>query len=123
MRVLVADDSKVSREIITMHLRKVGIDHIDEVEDGSEVIAKLRQLKKGEEYTAIILDVVMPKVTGLAALKEIRLMAPDTKIVMCTAMNDLQTVKIARGFGVNAYVLKPFTGEKLIEVLKEAIIS
>ncbi len=117
MRALVADDSKVSREIIGLHLRNLGIDVIDEARDGLETIAKIKTLPSNEKYEIIILDINMPNKDGLSALKEIKSLTPKSKIIMCTSANDIRSVEIARGFGVSGYVLKPVTMEKLKETL------
>lgn len=122
MKVLVADDSKVSRDIIVTHLKKMGFDEVDIATDGTEVISMIKQLKGGAFYDVITLDVVMPKLDGIATIKEIKRLSPNTKIIMCSAANDTKTVYAAKDFGVHGYLLKPFTGEKLTEVLKESLL-
>lgn len=117
MRVLVIDDSKVSREMIMMHLRKAGIEDIDEAKDGPEALVKIKSLAKGEKYDVITLDVNMPKIGGIAMIKEIKALARDSKIIMCTSQNDARTVQAAIGFGVQGFIVKPFTAEKLLETL------
>ena len=117
MKVLIVDDSQVSREMIQMHLGKVGFDKMDQAKDGSDAIMKVKNLPEGQYYDVITLDVNMPKMDGLAALKQIRQLTPKSKIIMCSSQNDARTVQIAIGFGVHGFVLKPFTAEKLLEVL------
>lgn len=121
MRALVADDSKVSREIIGVHLRNLGIEAIDEAKDGLEVLAKIKTLPANEKYDIIILDINMPNKDGLSVLKEIKSLTPRSKIIMCTVVNDVRSVEIARGFGVIGYLLKPVTLEKLKEVLWQSL--
>ncbi|WP_425060921.1 Chemotaxis protein CheY [Sporomusa carbonis] len=115
MRVLVVDDSKISRELIMMHLRSIGIENIDTAEDGVDAIGKITKLPKNTKYDVIMLDVVMPRKNGLATLKDIKQLTPESKIIICSSLHDSQTVKIALGFGVNGYIIKPFTKEKLLE--------
>ncbi len=117
MRVLVVDDSKISREFIISHLHEFGVDKIDEAEDGLEAINKIKMLPPDTKYDVITLDVVMPRKAGLEALKDIKILAPRTKIIICSSNNDVRTVQTALGFGVDGYVVKPFTRQKFLEVL------
>lgn len=117
MRALVVDDSKVSRELIISHLREIGVETIDEAGDGFEAISKIKKLPPGIKYDVITLDVVMPKKDGLEALKDIKLLAPNSKVVICSSNNDVKTVRISIGFGVDGFVVKPFTKQKFLEVL------
>lgn len=117
MRVLVVDDSKISREIIISHLREIGVQDIEEAEDGFEAISKLKKLKEGSRYDLITLDVVMPKKDGLEAIKDIKLLSPKSKIIICSSNHDIHTVQVAIGFGVDGYVVKPFTKQKFLEAL------
>jgi two-component system chemotaxis response regulator CheY len=65
----------------------------------------------------ITLDVVMPKKDGLEALKEIKILSSNSKIIICSSIHDAHTVKIAMGFGIDGYVVKPFTKQKLLDAL------
>lgn len=117
MRVLVVDDSKISREIINSHLREFGVQDIEEAEDGFEAISKLKKLKEGTRYDLITLDVVMPKKDGLEALRDIKQLSPKSKIIICSSNHDIRTVQVAKGFGVDGYIVKPFTKQKFLDAL------
>lgn len=121
MRVLVVDDSKFSRELIITWLQNIGIMDIDEAANGFEAINKIKILSPGSSYDLITLDVVMPKKTGIQALQDIKLLAPDSKIIVCSSLHDIHTVSVAMGFGVDAYVVKPFTHEKLLKALWDTL--
>lgn len=117
MRALVVDDSKVSRDFIISHLRELGVTLVEEAEDGLDAINKIKMLSASTKYDIITLDVVMPKKDGLEALKDIKLLSPNSKIIICSSNNDVHTVKVALGFGVDGFVVKPFTRQKFLEVL------
>ncbi|HWR39830.1 MAG TPA: response regulator [Patescibacteria group bacterium] len=117
MRILVVDDSKVTRDMIIMYLRKAGFTDVDEAKDGAEALLKVRNLSSDEKYDVITLDVNMPKMDGVATLRELRQMGCMSKIIMCSTQNDMRTVKIGIGFGIDGYIVKPFTAEKLMETL------
>ncbi|SMD08864.1 response regulator [Sporomusa malonica] len=117
MRVLVVDDSKISRELIMSYLREIGVDKIDEAADGFEAISRIKKLPPDTRYEVITLDVVMPRKDGLEALKDIKILSPKSKIIICSSNRDTHSVTVAMGFGVDGYVLKPFTKQKLLDAL------
>lgn len=117
MRALVVDDSKVSREFIISHLHEMGIIMIDEAMDGFDAINKIKKLPPNLKYDIITLDVVMPKKDGLEALKDIKLLSPASKIIICSSNNDIRTVQVAVGFGVDGFIVKPFTRQKFLDAL------
>lgn len=117
MRALVVDDSKVSREFIISSLNELGIITIDEAQDGIDAINKIKQLPPEYKFDIITLDIIMPKKDGLEALKDIKVLSPNSKIIICSSNNDVRSVKVALGFGVDGFVVKPFTRQKLLEVL------
>lgn len=115
MRVLVVDHSETCREIIRTHLKEVGIEKIDESETGIGAINKIKRLPQGTKYDIVTIDVAMPRKEGLHILKDMTLLSPESKIIVCSSKNDIRTVKIAMGFGVNGYIIKPFTRERFLE--------
>ncbi|WP_169717740.1 Chemotaxis protein CheY [Sporomusa silvacetica DSM 10669] len=117
MRALVVDDSKISRDFIISHLHEMGITMIEEAVDGFDAINKIKKLPSDRKYDLITLDVVMPKKDGLEALKDIKLLSPASKIIICSSNNDAYTVQIAIGFGVDGFVVKPFSRQKFLDAL------
>lgn len=115
MRVLVVDYSETCRETIRSHLREIGIEKIDESETGIGAITRIKRLHQGTKYDIITVDVSMPRQEGLHILKDMTLLSPESKIIVCSSKNDIRTVKIAMGFGVNGYIIKPFTRERFLE--------
>lgn len=119
MLVLVADDSAVSRGILKKQFRNLGIETVDEAVDGIEAMNKINFSKANNYlYDLAVLDVNMPKANGLRVLQHIREVAPDIKVIMCSAANDQFTVKAAVGYGAKGYLVKPFAPEKLIELVE-----
>jgi len=117
VRALVVDDSKISRDFIISHLHEMGITMIEEAVDGFDAINKIKKLPPDKKYDLITLDVVMPKKDGLEALKDIKLLSPASKIIICSSNNDAYTVQIAIGFGVDGFVVKPFSRQKFLDAL------
>lgn len=126
MKILIAEDDLVSRNFLNKFLSKYG--ECDLVVDGLETIdAFLMAVKDKAPYQLICLDIMMPKVDGVKALKAIRDLekqhgiAPENraKIIMTTALADAQLVRTAFEYGSEAYAAKPIDTKKLIEVMEK----
>ncbi|SDF54824.1 response regulator [Sporomusa acidovorans] len=115
MRVLVVDHSEMYRETIRNLLTELGIEKIDESETGMGAINKIKRLPKGTKYDIVTIDIAMPRKEGLHVLKDMTILSPESKIIVCSSKNDISTVKIVIGFGVYGYIVKPFTKEKFLE--------
>ncbi|MDF2636559.1 MAG: response regulator receiver protein [Pelosinus sp.] len=123
MRVLIIDQVKIYREAIKYYLEEFALEALDEAETGIEAITKIKNLSKGCSYDIIIVDVDFPKKSGLHILKDITMLSPDSKIVVCTAINDTRTVKTAKDFGVNGYIVKPFARDRFMAIIQKLILT
>ncbi|MBI5637025.1 MAG: response regulator [Nitrospinae bacterium] len=119
MRVLVIDDFATMRKIEKNILGQLGIKNVDEADDGSTALPKL----KANKYDVVLLDWNMPNMTGLELLKAMR--AEDSlktlPVIMVTAEALKDNVVAAAQAGVNDYVVKPFTAGTLEEKLKKVL--
>ena len=130
MRVLIAEDDFASRKLMLRFLSKYG--ECDVTVDGAEAIEAFRMaLESGEGYDLICLDIMMPKVDGYQALKQIREIEqgraiPEdkaVKIIMTSALSEGRNVQKAFGLGCTAYAGKPIDQEKFeIELKKLQLI-
>lgn len=125
MRILIAEDDLASRKFLFKFMSQYG--KCDIVVDGLEVLdAFLMSIKENNPYDLICLDIMMPKVDGVKALKAIRDLEtqkgvhPDkrTKVIMTTALAETQMVQNAFEIGCDAYAAKPIDIDKLTEVLQ-----
>jgi CheY-like chemotaxis protein len=107
--VLVADDEKFSRQIIIRHLRDYGDPQIEQAGSGAEALLFLSD--RAKKCDAVILDVVMPGVSGLTVLKAIRTgfneIRRDLPVIMLTGNSDSNLVSSALLLDVDAFVVKP----------------
>ncbi|HOA81497.1 MAG TPA: response regulator [Defluviitaleaceae bacterium] len=126
MKILIAEDDLTSRKFLFKLLSNYG--ECDIVVDGLEALdAFLMSIKDNEPYNLICLDIMMPKLDGVKVLKSIRdyeiqkNIAPQqrSKIIMTTALSDIQYVQKAFDIGCDAYAAKPIDIDKFIEVLKK----
>ncbi len=125
MRILIAEDDLVSRKFLEKFLSKYG--ECDLVVDGLEAIdAFILARREGEAYGLICLDIMMPRLDGIKALKAIRDLEKQegieekdkVKIIMTTALSDSEYVKKAFEYGSEAYASKPIDMDKFLEVMK-----
>ena len=111
MKVLLTDDSSTMRKIQRKVLSEMGIEDITEAGNGKEAIAAL----KAGTFDFVLMDVNMPEMTGLEALKEIKA-TPEiaaTPIIMCTSVAEKTQVMEAIKAGASNYLVKPFQPEDL----------
>ncbi len=125
MRTLIVDDDLVARKLMQKFLSQYGETEV--AVDGLEALDLfLTALQSGKPYQLVCLDIMMPKLDGLKALKTIRdiekQMGVDdsnkAKIIMTTALNDKKTVLESYDSGCEAYAWKPINLEKFKEVMK-----
>lgn len=126
MRVLVAEDDIVSRKFLCKFLSRYG--ECDQAVDGMEAIdAYIAAVKDQKPYDLICLDIMMPKVDGIKALKTIRDLEKQNnipkdkrvKVIVTTALAETTCVKNAFSLGCEAYAPKPIDTRKLTEILVE----
>ncbi|MBI3504771.1 MAG: response regulator [Proteobacteria bacterium] len=111
MNVLIVDDYKTMLRIVKNLLNQIGFTNVDEAEDGSAALQKVR----GKEYGLIISDWNMQPMTGLQLLQEVRADAKLKHIpfIMVTAESKTENVIAAKQAGVNNYIVKPFNAATL----------
>ncbi|MDF2572355.1 MAG: response regulator [Sporomusa sp.] len=126
MRILIAEDDLTSRKFLAKFLSQYG--ECDVTVDGLEALdAYLLALKENQPYDLICLDIMMPKVDGVKALKAIRDLErqkgvkPENrvKVIMVTALAETEYVQHSFEIGCEAYAAKPVDTDKLVEVLKK----
>lgn len=113
MKILVADDFSTMRRIVKNLLRQIGFNNLDEAEDGHQALNKLRE----GGFGLLVTDTNMPHMDGLDLVKNVR-HDPELKdlpILMITAEAEKEKVITAIQAGINHYIVKPFTGEVLLE--------
>ncbi len=115
-KVLVVEDEKSIRKLIKYDLEGAGYE-VDEAEDGKQAIDKAM----AENYDAIVLDVMLPKVDGFKVCEAIRLKNQKVFIIMLTAMGDELNKLTGFEAGVDDYLPKPFSTRELLARIKAGI--
>ncbi len=118
-KILIVDDTLFMRTLLKNIIFSGGHTIAGEAGDGDEAIAKYRELKPD----LVTMDVVMPKMNGIDALKEIRAFDQNARVIMCTAVGQEQMVKLAIKNGARGYIVKPFQAPKVLEEIKNVLGS
>jgi two-component system chemotaxis response regulator CheY len=116
-KVLVVDDAAFMRMMLTDILTKGGYEVIGEAENGLDAIEKYNQLHPD----LVTMDITMPEKDGLEALKEIKKVDTDAKVIMCSAMGQQDMVLDAIKSGAKDFIVKPFQGDRVLEAINKAL--
>jgi DNA-binding NarL/FixJ family response regulator len=117
LRILIADDHGVVRSGLKLLLdRQSDIEVVAEAEDGIDALEKV----VAEKPDVAILDVAMPRMTGLQATHEIKKQAPDTQVLILSMHDDERYLYEALRAGASGYVLKRAAGEDLLDAVRAA---
>jgi two-component system chemotaxis response regulator CheY len=115
LNILVVDDSLIIRKTLVEEFQKMGHKVVAEAKGGREAM-ELYELFKPDLVT---MDITMPVMNGIAAVKEIKRFHSDAKIVMITSHGEEKMVMQAIKNGARGYILKPITKDKLDEVISK----
>jgi two-component system chemotaxis response regulator CheY len=116
-RVLVVDDAAFMRMAIKMILNGNGFEVIGEAENGAIAVKKYKELKPD----IVTMDITMPEMTGLEALKEIREFDPEAKVIMVSAMGQEGMVRETIMLGAKSFIIKPFKNDHVIQTLNKIL--
>ena len=114
IRVLVVDDEQLTRKMIMQVLKSVGYEIIGEAENGLHGV----ELFKMHKPDIVTLDVRMPQMDGIAALKKIKEINKDAVVVMLTAENDSDTVTELLKSGAANYIVKPVKRDLILDKMR-----
>lgn len=116
IKTLIADDQQSMRSLIRTSLNALGINQTREAADGEDALRALL----AQPANLVITDFNMPKLDGLGLLRAIRAHGPTSKtaVIMLTGRADRELVQRAVQFGVNNYLVKPFTTQSLKEKIE-----
>ena len=126
MKILIAEDDFVSRKLVNTMLSPLG--EVDIAVNGNEaIIAVKMSLRNNQPYDLICLDILMPEVDGIMALKKIRQLEaqkglnPETrsKIFMTTAVSDKNYVVAAAQADCDGFLVKPITKDRLFDEIRK----
>lgn len=115
--ILIVDDAAFMRMMIKDVLSKNGFVICGEAENGARAVEKYKELNPD----LVIMDITMPEVDGIQAVKEIKKINSAAKIIMCSAMGQQAMVIEAIQAGAKDFIVKPFQAERIIEAVKKVL--
>jgi two-component system, chemotaxis family, chemotaxis protein CheY len=110
-RILITDDTIFTRTVLKSILSANGFKAILEAGNGEEAVRQYKQFKPD----VVLMDITMPIMDGLTALREIRTFDPDAKVIMCTALGQKNMVVDAIKSGARDFIVKPFQSNRVLE--------
>ena len=116
-RVLVVDDAIFMRKMITDILTSNGMEVAGEAETGSGAIERYTELKPD----LVTMDIIMPEMNGIDAVRKIIEADSHAKIVMCSALGQQALVQDALAAGAKDFLIKPFNSSRVIEVVTKVL--
>jgi two-component system, chemotaxis family, chemotaxis protein CheY len=115
--ILIADDALFTRMMLRNILADNGFNAIVEAETGTEAIWAYERWKPD----LVIMDINMPEMDGMTAIKNILRIDPEAKIIICSALGERQLMVEALEEGVKDFVTKPFQPDKVMDVIRKAL--
>lgn len=116
-RVLIVDDAAFMRMMVKDILSKNGYEIVGEAENGVKALEKFQELKP--DLTTM--DITMPEMDGITAVKEIKKIDPNAKVIMCSAMGQQAMVVEAIQAGARDFIVKPFQPDRVLEAVRKAV--
>lgn len=116
-RILVVDDASFMRMMIKEILSKNGFEVVGEAADGAQAVDMFKELAPD----LVTMDITMPEMDGIAALKEIKKVDGNAKVIMCSAMGQQAMVIDAIQAGAKDFIVKPFQADRVIEAVKKTL--
>ncbi len=115
--VLIADDASFMRQMIRDIIEPEGYEVVGEASDGVEVVEKFRELHPD----VVMMDIVMPKRSGIDAVKAITAEDPSAAVVMCSALGQETLVMEAIQAGAKDFIVKPFKPDAVVGTLAKVV--
>lgn len=116
-QILICDDAAFMRMMLKDILLKEGYEVVGEAVNGADGVEKYSSLKPD----LVTMDITMPEMDGISALKAIRQSDPGAKVIMCSAMGQQAMVVESIQAGAKDFIVKPFQKDRVIEAIKKQI--
>ena len=117
VRVLIVDDAAFMRIMLKDILSKNGYEIVGEAENGVKAVSLFQEVKPD----VVTMNITMPEMDGITAVKEIKAYDPDAKVIMCSAMGQQATVIEAIQAGACDFIVKPFQADRVLEAVRKAV--
>ncbi|MDW7651005.1 MAG: response regulator [Bacillota bacterium] len=116
-QVLITDDTAFMRMTLKNILEKNGYQVVGEAEDGQVAVERFTELRPD----LVTMDITMPRMDGITAIKKIMEVDPEAKIIVCSAMGQKALVIEALNAGARDFIVKPFQAERIINAVQKVV--
>jgi len=116
-KILIVDDARFMRMLLKDILVKAGYDVIGEAANGKEAIELYKKLKPD----LVTMDIIMPDMSGVDVVRELKKIDPNVKVIMVTAIGQQALVEEAIEAGAKDYIVKPFQSSRVIEAVERVL--
>jgi two-component system, chemotaxis family, chemotaxis protein CheY len=116
-KVLIVDDAAFMRMMVKDILLKNGFEVVGEAENGEIAVAEYKNLSPD----LVIMDITMPEMDGITAVKEIKKLDQGAKVIMCSAMGQQAMVIEAIQAGAKDFIVKPFQAERVLDAVNKIL--
>ena len=116
-RILIVDDAAFMRMMLKDIITKNGYEVAGEAENGLKAVELYKELKPD----LVMMDITMPEMDGIQAVREIKKIDPQAKIIMCSAMGQQAMVIESIQAGARDFIVKPFQAERIVEAIKKGL--
>lgn len=114
-KIMVVDDTAFMRTVMRTIVEELGHEVVAEAENGAEAVSMYHFVRPD----LITMDITMPEMDGVSALRKIKTMDADAKVVMCSAMGQRDMVLDAIRSGASDFVVKPIQKERVSEAIRK----
>ena len=115
--ILICDDAAFMRMMIKDILTKNGYNIVGEAENGAKAVEKYAELKPD----LVLMDITMPEMYGIEALKKIKAADANASIIMCSAMGQQAMVIESIQSGAKDFIVKPFQADRVLEAVQKVV--
>ena len=117
VKIMVVDDAAFMRMMLKDILTKNGYEVVAEAENGVKAVEKYK------EFTPdlVLMDITMPELDGIGAVRQIKSCDPNAKIIMCSAMGQQAMVLEAIQAGAKDFIVKPFQADRIVEAVGKIV--
>lgn len=115
--ILICDDAAFMRMMIKDILTKNGYTVVGEAENGVKAVEKYAELKPD----LVLMDITMPEMDGIQALKKIKEADPSATVIMCSAMGQQAMVIESIQSGAKDFIVKPFQADRVLEAVRKVV--